>query len=100
MEPNVGLDPMTLELRPEPKSRVGQMLNKLSHPGTPESNTNTTQNLGYKGHLIFLSVFFFLKFIYFERERASVHKQGRGGERERDRERIPIRLYTVSMKPT
>ena len=40
---------------------------------------------------------FFLKFIYFERDRAS----GRGAERERERERerIPGRLRAVSAEP-
>ena len=43
----------------------------------------------------------FLKFIYVEREgereRVSEHVQGRGRERRRDR--IPGRLYTVSTEP-
>ena len=40
-------------------------------------------------------LFFFLKFIYFERE--GKYKLGR--DRERQRERIPSRLHAVSMKP-
>ena len=45
------------------------------------------------------SFLFSLKFIYlfWERERVSKHKQGRG--RDRGRERIPSRLCTVSTEP-
>ena len=37
---------------------------------------------------------FFFKFIYFERKRVQV-----GREAEREGERIPSRLHTVSMEP-
>ena len=41
-------------------------------------------------------MFFFLKFIYFESESAV---QAREGQREKERERIPSRLCTVSTDP-
>ena len=49
----------------------------------------------------FHSFAYFLKFIYFERERVCMHMHvqvGAGAERER-RERIPSRLFAVSMEP-
>ena len=58
---------------------------------------------GYATVLPFLLHFIFKYilslFIYFERERERAHvcQQGRG--RERGKERIPSRLYTVSMEP-
>ena len=39
---------------------------------------------------------FFSLFIYFERERERVSREG---QRERERERIPSRLRTVSTEP-
>ena len=41
--------------------------------------------------------YFILKFIYFEREREDMHKQGRG--RDRGRESIPSRLWALSTEP-
>ena len=40
---------------------------------------------------------FFVVVVYFERERGSLHMQASG--RERQRERIPRRLCTVSAEP-
>jgi len=37
MEPNVGLDLMTLRSWPELKSKVRHLTNRLSHPGAPQS---------------------------------------------------------------
>ena len=47
-----------------------------------------------KRGVYFFPVFFF-RFIYFERERENTS----GGGAERGRERIPSRLYTVSLEP-
>ena len=49
--------------------------------------------------LCFLFLFFFLKFIYLFWERESACAQVGEGWRERDRERIPSRLHTVSAEP-